>query len=148
MKYTLTPRGKIVPLRPKPVGEIKGQKNCIRWFDLQYPRLSQLMFHIANGGKRNPREGKTLKDMGVRRGVADLFLSVPNDKYHGLYIEMKCKDGKQSEHQIKFQLSVEALGYKYVLCDTIEKFISTVQEYLYTTRFHHHVWNQPSLPVK
>lgn len=145
-KYTLTPRGKVVPLKPKPPGETKVQISSVYWFDAQYPRLSQLLFHIANGGKRNAREAMTFKRMGVRRGIADLFLSIPNDKFHGMYIEMKCLAGKQSVEQQKFERSVAALGYKYVVCDTLEKFISAVQQYLSTTQFHHKVWGQ--LPVR
>ena len=63
-------------------------------------------------------------------GVADLFLSIPNRHYHGLYIEMKTLSGKQSATQKVFQARVEGVGYKYVIVRTFEQFVAEIREYL------------------
>lgn len=142
MKYTLTKRGKIVPLKQQPMKEDRVQTNCIRWFDIQYPKLSHLLFHIPNGGSRNIIEAVKFKRMGVRRGVADLFLSIPSKNYHGLYIEMKSQVGEQSDAQERFERDVRQMGYAYILCNNIDHFIRIIQEYLSHTPFHKKIWKQ------
>lgn len=52
-------------------------------------RLSDYLIAIPNGGKRNLREARRLKGMGVRAGVSDIFLPIPNDTYPGMWIELK-----------------------------------------------------------
>ncbi len=64
------------------------------------PSLS-LMHAIPNGGARgndsqtNKIRGAMLKAEGVKKGVPDIFLPVPLNGYHGLYIEMKVADKKK-----------------------------------------------------
>lgn len=77
-----------------------------------------------------------MKSEGQKRGVADLFLSIPrnapldNWKKHGLYIETKTDIGKQSKEQKEFQKAVESQGYQYTICRSIEEFIKTINDYL------------------
>lgn len=118
------------------------QKGCIFWFDMQYPKLIMLLFHIPNGGKRNIIEAVNFKKMGVRAGVADLFLSVSSLGFHGLYIEIKMPGGTQGDNQKKFQQQVEANGYKYCIADSVDFFITIIQWYLIGTAYHHSVWRQ------
>lgn len=66
------------------------------WAIQQYPEL-ELMYHIPNGGSRNPIEAANLKRQGVRSGVPDICLPVPRGKYSALYIEMKYGDNKPTE---------------------------------------------------
>lgn len=54
-------------------------------------RLSDYLFHIPNGGSRNIIEATKLKKMGVKAGVPDLQLIVPNGEVHGLWIELKAQ---------------------------------------------------------
>lgn len=126
------------------------QAQCVRWFALQYPTLNQLLFAIPNGGHRNKAAAGKAKAEGAKKGVADLFLSVPRhpasirmtitDKgqkiepypnaSNGLYIEMKTPKGQQSPEQRQFQRDVEKLGYQYTICRSLEEFQSTIQNYL------------------
>jgi hypothetical protein len=53
--------------------EDRIQQECYRWFHNTYPELRGLLFHVPNGGKRDGREAKKLKTMGVVPGVADLI---------------------------------------------------------------------------
>lgn len=104
------------------------QVACVRWFRLQYPHLT--LIAIPNGGHRNIITAGKLKAEGVMAGAPDLFLFFPRGNYHGLCIEMKTEKGRQSEVQELFQDKVEDVGYKYVICRTIDEFISEVNKYL------------------
>lgn len=97
---------------------------------MQYPEYAGLLYAIPNGGKRNAVTGAILKAEGALAGVADIFLSVPNRFYHGLYIEMKKPKGRQQESQKLFQQAVEAQGYKYALCYSLDEFMELVKMYL------------------
>lgn len=108
--------------------ESKLQINCVTWFRLQYPDL--LLFSIPNGGARSKVEAGILKAEGVLPGVADLFVALPAKGYAGLFIEMKYGSGKQSPDQIKFEQNSTKLGYKYVVANSFETFMRTVNDYV------------------
>lgn len=110
--------------------EHRIQCSCVAWFRMQYPKFGSLLFAIPNGGRRDAITVKSLKDEGVIRGVADLMLAIPNGKYHGLFIEMKTATGRQSKEQVLFQRMVEAQGYRYVVCHSLEEFIKCIKIYI------------------
>lgn len=67
----------------------------------RYPVLRWL-YAVPNGGGRSAAEGAMFKAEGVKRGVSDVCLPVAKScytldgvfkQYHGLYIEMKRKNG-------------------------------------------------------
>lgn len=116
--------------KPNSNQEHRLQCLCVAWFRLQYPKFAQLLYAVPNGGRRDAVTGKHLKDEGVIRGVSDLILDVPNAKYHGLRIEMKTKSGVQSREQKEYQKAVETMGYKYIICRSIEEFIQDIQIYM------------------
>ena len=89
-----------------------------------------LLFAIPNGSLRNIRVAQKLKAEGVVSGCADLFLSIPNDFYHGFFIEMKYGKNKQTENQKKFQEEVESVGYKYSVCYSFDEFRNLINTYL------------------
>lgn len=102
----------------------------MKWFRLQYPRLTLNLFAVPNGGARWRTEAGIMKGEGVTAGVADLLLLYPAKGYHGLCIEMKTPDGKQQATQKAWQKAVEDAGYKYVICHSVEEFIEEVNAYL------------------
>ena len=53
----------------------------------------------ANGGKRTVYTGAKLKRMGMSPGFPDIEIPLPAGRYHGLYIEMKRKDGGTLTHE-------------------------------------------------
>jgi len=63
--------------------------------------------------------------------VADLVVMLPQGK--SLYIEMKIKGNKQTEHQKAFQKKAEALGYKYYVCYSFDEFKAIIEDELNTT---------------
>lgn len=58
------------------------------------------------------------KAMGLRAGVADLVVLLPNGRT--AFLEVKTPTGKQSEHQKDFQNMVEFLGFKYFLVRSVD----------------------------
>ena len=106
------------------------QSACIQWFDLQFPAFRNILYAIPNGGKRNIREAARLKKNGVRAGISDLILLRSNGVYNSLCIEMKAPGGKQTEKQKEWQRLAEHNGNKYVVCHSLDEFMSEVNEYI------------------
>ncbi len=106
------------------------QRQSVRWFRIQYPKLRLNLFAVPNGGARLKTEGGILKGEGVTAGVADLLLLYPSKGYHGLCIEMKTEDGEQRPSQKAWQAAVEAVGYKYIICRSVYDFSDQVNDYL------------------
>lgn len=92
-----------------------------------FPKLDKLIFHISNEGKRNK---KFVKQSGIKKGVADVFLSKPNSLYHGLYIEFKTIGNNQTADQKEFQQQVEREDYRYTVCRSASEAIEELIEYL------------------
>ena len=109
------------------------QMTLMEWAGLREGMLPELkwLFHIPNGGKRNPREAGRLKAMGVKSGVSDLFLPVPMGKYHGLWIEMKRQDGGHtSADQKKWIEDMRKNGYKAEVCRGWQEAARVIEQYL------------------
>lgn len=119
------------PSRKKPADiEHQIQCACVCWFRVVHPELKHLLFAVPNGGRRDKVTGAKLKAEGVLAGVADLILLLSKGKYTSLCIEMKTPEGPQSESQIIWQKEVEAAGSKYVICRSLDDFMSEVNGYL------------------
>lgn len=98
---------------------------------------------IPNGGARGDGRdatvrGANLKAEGVRAGVADVFLPVPRNGWHGLYIEMKkpslkpVKTGRGglSDEQLEFRDYARMSGYGWVVCYSWEHAVEVLKQYL------------------
>ena len=101
------------------------QIQMVKWFRLQYPRY--IIAAIPNGGQRSALEAKIMKGEGVLAGFSDLIVIA---KGNVLFVEVKTKDGKQSDFQMKFQSDVERLGFQYSICRSLEDFIMTVEKWI------------------
>jgi len=106
------------------------QAACITWFDYQYPKLSKLLFHIPNGGKRNIREAARLKKQGVRSGVSDLILLIPKGIFHSLCIEMKSESGKLTDNQKEWLKEAENYNNCIAVCNSFDSFRNEIESYL------------------
>ena len=106
------------------------QRQCVKWFRLQYPVIGNLLFCVPNGGFRNQIEAKIMKGEGVVSGVSDLILLYSNGVYNSLCIEMKVQGGKQTDKQREWQALAEHNGNKYVICHSLEEFMSEVNKYI------------------
>ena len=93
---------------------------------------------IPNGGNREPREALRLKRQGVKPGVSDIFLPVPSNGYHGLYIELKRRKlhGRASvtRQQSEFLTFANSNGYRAVICYGANEAIEEIERYLDSTR--------------
>lgn len=86
--------------------------------------------HVPNEGKRSVVAGANQKRMGLRPGFPDLFIPVPNSRYHGLFIEMKDRYGKPSERQIEWIKKLQELGYCAQCCQGHENALYLIKHYM------------------
>lgn len=93
-------------------------------------RLSDYLFHIPNGGSRNILEAAKFKKLGVKDGVPDLQLIVPNGEIHGLWIELKSKKGKLQPSQRLMIQRLEEQGYMCKVCFGADEAIDEIKKYL------------------
>jgi len=116
----------------KALSESQIQQSCLTWFKQQYPKIwsAGVLFHIANEGIRLGGVGSRMKREGIVRGVADLCLAIPRHGYGALYIEMKRPGTYQSPEQKEWQKGIEYYGNKYVICRSLDEFMTTVKRYL------------------
>lgn len=108
--------------------ESKLQIECVKWFRLQYPFLT--LFAIPNGGRRGIVEATIMKREGILSGVPDLFLAKAVEQYHGLFIEMKSKNGKLSENQRKVRIDLLTNAYDVIIVNSFDSFVEQVNKYL------------------
>lgn len=107
------------------------------------PELKRL-FAIPNGGLRGKGEAAKLKAMGVRAGVADLFLAAPQQTWRadgsewivgGLWIEMKAPGGdgvKRGVVSAEQKNWLEEVGgdYATAVCYGWEAAVQAIRGYL------------------
>ena len=111
-------KGKII--QPEDIAgasESSQQKALFTWAALNFNKYPQLrwMHAIPNGGLRDVRTATNLKAEGVKAGVLDIFLPYPNDKWSGLYLEMKVGKNRLTEEQKEFIAFVQRY-YDYSVC--------------------------------
>jgi hypothetical protein len=71
------------------------------------------------------------KAAGAKRGIPDLFLPVPIDSYHGLYIELKrVKGGSLSPEQKIWASLLRQQGYMVAVCKGATEAKEIIEKYL------------------
>lgn len=69
--------------------------------------------------------------MGVKAGVPDVCLPVPRGGYHGLYVEMKRKQGgRVSEEQNEWMEALRAQGYEAKVCRGWKEAAEEIEQYM------------------
>lgn len=91
---------------------------------------------LPNGKWVTTGEGGKLKEMGVRKGVADLFIPVPRGGYHGPWIELKVDmsrfGGSKSypgKAQKQFLKRMSQMGYAVAVAWSLDEFMQYVNDY-------------------
>lgn len=103
--------------------EHEHQKALINWWSLEASRRGideRTLLSIPNqgrgGGWKAARRGAYMKAEGLRAGAPDLFLVIPSQGYHGLWIELKAGKGRLSLFQIEMKAILENYGYVVRVC--------------------------------
>ena len=113
--------------------EAQEQTAVFQWAEMMAkgrPEL-RLLHHIPNGGSRNAREAHNLRLQGVKPGVPDICLPVARKGYHGLYIEMKRRQGgRLSDEQAAMLEALRKQGYCAWVCKGANDAIELITEYL------------------
>ena len=96
------------------------------------PRLALLNASL-NGVRLRPHQASMAKKGGMKRGYPDLFLPAANGLFHGLFIELKRKDGKPSDaskEQRQWLAALSEQGYLTALCFGWEEAAALIGRYL------------------
>ncbi len=93
------------------------------------PQLAML-YAIPNGGQRHVLVARKLKAEGVKAGVWDVALDVPNATKHGLRIEMKFGKNDLTDNQIAWGEMYRRYGYATAVCYTWEEAKAAILAYL------------------
>ena len=106
--------------------EAAEQKAVVQW--CAYMNIP--VVHIPNEGKRSPRQGAELKQMGLQKGFPDLFIPVAKGGYHGLFIEMKYGRYRVTPEQKVWLSNLADNGYCCALCVGAENAIANIKNYI------------------
>lgn len=112
------------------VSEESIHNAVMQWIRLN-PSLEKVVMHIPNEGRRTLNFGKRLKDMGMKKGVSDLFIAMSKHNYHGAWIELKSAHGKLSQHQKEFLDEMDRQGYFTSTCWSIDEAINIIKWYYF-----------------
>jgi hypothetical protein len=110
--------------------------NVLQHRGKQGSKLSDYLYAIPNGGKRNAREAVRLKAQGLMAGVPDMHLPIPASNYHSLYIELKrpVKKGRPKPVLSDLQKQVIsrfiASGNACVVCYGFDEAKAAITKYL------------------
>jgi hypothetical protein len=111
------------------------QKSFVQWLSLQYPKISQCCYAVNHGVVLGVnkiiaiRRAKRQKLMGVKGGIADLFIMKKTTRGKPLiWIEFKVGKNKQSLTQKVFeQIAIEA-DLPYYLCYNLDDAINIIKQ--------------------
>lgn len=125
----------LVRAMPGYLSEDNEQAFLIQWCKREGPPEASRLFAIPNGGHRSHSQGALLKLTGVQKGIPDLFLPVPRNARHGLWIELKSTDPKASvsKEQKEWLAYLQGQGYATALCRGFEQARDTILDYLNPT---------------
>ena len=133
IKKALSKQPMINPSRTKKRAqpEAAEQEKVIAWAranERNYPYL-QLLHCSLNGVKMTKAQAGRAIAQGMLSGVPDLFLPVPKNGYHGLFIEMKYGSNKVTENQEKFLQNAANVGYAVSVCYSAQEAIKRIEDY-------------------
>lgn len=85
--------------------------------------------YIPNDGQRSRFRGSIMKRMGLYPGCCDIFIPRPNKTFHGLFIELKTKQGKPTASQIEFISRMITEGYGAFICYGADEAILIIKQF-------------------
>jgi hypothetical protein len=125
------------PIRKKkstPKPEQQVQMALVEYICKQWPQHAKSIVKITNEGEAMHGYAKR---MGLNPGASDLFLAVPNSRYHGCWIEVKpekynitASNEEHANRQLAFIAHMRSIGYCAKMCIGIDECIRFVGAYL------------------
>ena len=110
------------------------QAAVIQWWSMThqiYGLPNFALFAIPNGANKSMAARMKFKREGLRPGIPDLMLAATkNGAEHGLYLEMKRKDGRLSDEQRNVAAYLKSQGYAAMECKSAEQAIEVIKAYL------------------
>jgi hypothetical protein len=100
--------------------ENKIQQEMFIWFNNTYTINGLGLFASIPNDSKDAKEQMRKKATGMKVGHSDFNIYLPNGKT--LFFEVKTPTGRQSEHQKRFELEVNNLGFKYFLVRSLDEF--------------------------
>ena len=115
--------------------EHQEQAAFFQMLELEIPHRPALKWihAIPNGGHRSKATAGKLKAEGVTPGVSDIFVPIPANGYHGLYIEMKAGKNTLTPAQKEFGEFVVDRGYSFYAAWSAVEALTALQIYLGVT---------------
>ncbi len=111
--------------------EHEEQVRFVRWLDWYGERTKRplLYFAVPNGGERSKSTAGKLKAEGVRAGVPDIVIALPEGRT--LWIEMKVRNGgRVSPEQREFHRNLEARGHSVYVARGAREAAEIVKKHL------------------
>jgi hypothetical protein len=125
-------KGKIIqsmkPRAKKPLaGEAGVQVAIVQYIKMQYPNT--LYCASAGGMFTSMKQAIKMKMTGYVKGFPDLQICEPNEKYHGLFIEVKTDKGVVSKEQKEWIKQLNKRGYYATYVKGSEDAIKLIDAY-------------------
>jgi len=106
------------------------QSSFFQWIRIARKDLEPYIFAIPNGGLRSKWAGAKLKREGLKPGVFDIFIAIPNARWHGLWLEFKAGKNKLTDNQIIFMNNMVKNNYECAVCYSFEAAKAFLEIYL------------------
>lgn len=131
----------MVPLAEPGGFEVKQQEvsECIAFMHIlerDHPDIYLAMIHVPNEGKRSYAQGKKLKKMGLKAGVADFILPVSKAGYNILVMEYKTllPRGRLSKEQQIWLRYMNTLGNCAMVVYGVDEALEGVKAYWFENK--------------
>lgn len=114
--------------------EHQEQSALFDWINLYKDKFPQLqnIFAVPNGAHLMHGYisfNRLLKE-GFQKGVPDMFVAVPSQDKHGLFIEMKAGAKKLTKEQMAWFAKLQKYGYAAKKCGSANEAIKLLISYL------------------
>lgn len=118
----------IKPRAKKPFsGEAGLQVAVIQYIKMAYPNA--LYCASAGGMFTSMKQAIKMKATGYVKGFPDLQICEPNEKYHGLFIELKTSKGVASAEQKEWIKQLNKRGYCASICKGFDEAKEVIDVY-------------------
>jgi hypothetical protein len=120
------------------VTEHAEQTAYFQWLSIQskipgYEEL-ELAFATPNAAKRSYKLAAHMKAEGMKKGVPDVFLPIPRNSYHGLWLEFKVMGRKPNKDQLWWKERLLKQGYAWACPQGFEPAKEITMQYMALTK--------------